>query len=84
MNDDNTEPKIQIDLDEAIQACGAEAVLNLFQAQGVIRQRKEDEGKPKAELRVTGLTREQAQRIADELCRHVHWGEEWIEPKLNI
>lgn len=60
------------------------AVIALFKAQAVIRQRAEDADKPKAELRISNLTREQAQRIADDLCRYVCWGEEYIEPEMNI
>lgn len=75
---------IQIDLDEAIKTCGPGPVMALFKAQAVIRQRKEDEDKPKATLSIRNMTREQAQRLADELCVSVTWGDEWVEPKMSI
>jgi hypothetical protein len=61
-----------------------EAFMALLKAQAILKQRREDEDKPKAIFSVRGLTREQAQRLADELCTYAKWGEEIIEPKMNI
>lgn len=59
------------------------AVLALYKVQGIHRQREADKDKPKAELRITGVTRERAQRIADELCQYIHWGDEHVAPAIN-
>ena len=60
-----------------------DAVMALFKVQAIYRQRKLDEDKPKETVFIEKMTREQAQRIADELCQYVRWGGEWIEPKIN-
>lgn len=78
------DPKVPVELDEAIAAVGPAAVLQLFKAQAIIRQRREDSDKPKAEVRIDGLTREQAQRLADELCKYLYWGKEQLAPACNI
>jgi len=60
-----------------------DAVMALFKVQAIYRQRKLDEEKRKETVSIKNMTREQAQRIADELCQYVMWGDEWIEPKIN-
>ena len=59
------------------------AVLTLYKVQGIYRQREADKAKPKAELRIAGVTRERAQQIADDLCQHVYWGAEHVAPAIN-
>jgi hypothetical protein len=60
-----------------------DAVIALFKVQAIYRQRKEDENKLKETVHIKNMTREQAQRFADELCQYVQWGRLWIEPKIN-
>jgi hypothetical protein len=64
-------------------ASNPSAIVKLFKLQAIYRQRKEDEGKPRATASIPRLTREQAQRIADELCQYIQWGEETITPAIN-
>ena len=60
-----------------------DAVIALFKVQAIYKQRREDENKPKETVHIKNMTREQAQRIADELCQYIQWGNDWIEPKIN-
>jgi hypothetical protein len=60
-----------------------DAVMALFKVQAIYRQRKLDEDKQKETVSIRSMTREQAQRMADELCQYVQWGRDWIEPKIH-
>jgi hypothetical protein len=60
-----------------------DAVIALFKVQAIYRQREADKDKPKGTVHIKNMTREQAQRFADELCQYVQWGRLWIEPKIN-
>ena len=64
-------------------AVNPEAVIALFKVQAIYRQREADKDKPKETVHIKNMTREQAQRLADELCHYVQWGLHWIEPKIN-
>jgi hypothetical protein len=77
-----TPPPPQAAADE-LSKIPPDTVMALFKVQAIYRQREADKDKPKAELRVAGLTREQAQRIADDLCQHLYWGSEHIAPAIN-
>lgn len=78
---DIPEPPVLIGSDELSQV--GPAVLALYKVQGIHKQREADKDKPKAELRIGGVTRECAQRIADDLCRHIYWGDEHVAPAIN-
>ena len=67
----------------AAMAVDPAAVIALFKVQAIYSQRRKDITQPKAELRVSNLTVEQAQRIADDLCCYVSWGTERITPAIN-
>ena len=74
MNIDNTAETL---------AASPEAFMVLLKMQAIYKQREDDKDKPKGTLEIRNLTREQAQRIADDLCQWVLWNNENIEPKLN-
>jgi hypothetical protein len=74
MNTDNTAETL---------AAFPEAFMALLKMQAVYKQREADKDKPKGTLEIRNMTREQAQRIADDLCQWVLWNNENIEPKHN-
>ena len=60
-----------------------EAFMALLKIQATHKQREADKDTPKGTLEIRNMTKEQAQRIADDLCQHVMWNSEYIAPKIN-
>ena len=60
-----------------------EAFMALLRIQAIHRQREADKDTPKGTLEIRNMTKEQAQRIADDLCQMVLWNNEYISPKIN-
>ncbi len=60
-----------------------EAFMALLKIQAVHKQREADKDVPKGKVEIRNLTREQAQRISDELCQTVLWNNEYVSPKVN-
>lgn len=60
-----------------------EAFMALLRIQAIHKQREADKEKPKGKVEIRNMTKEQAQRIADDLCQMVLWNNEYIAPKIN-
>ena len=60
-----------------------EAFMSLLKIQAINKQREADKDKPKGKVEIRNMTKEQAQRIADDLCQMVLWNNEYISPKIN-
>jgi hypothetical protein len=60
-----------------------EAFMALLKIQAIYKQREADKDVPKGKVEIRNLTREQAQRISDELCQMVLWNNEYVSPKVN-